>query len=229
MESSTDTLDLFYLSSSPSTHRVHSHHLSPSSETKVFDMDNPSHDLKLKQWCKVHWPGTIKKSLDNYNPVTYHECCFCFSRRGFTRKGDHSEEESHPITRIPTLKEVNSEEGFHSWLRNKMHEREKAGKTLVFPSVNSPHLQPPHQREDCLTSPKANDFLRKRCLELSQDKMEVLSQVEKLKADNARLHASSKSWFEKYQEAIRSREDSLASTPVKKRINMNNEELLFLG
>jgi hypothetical protein len=228
METSTDTLDLLFLSSSPSTHKVHSHNLSPTSETRVFDLDNPSHDLRLKQWCRIHWPATIKKSLDNYNPVTYHDCCFCFSRRGFTRKWDHPEEESHPITKISTLKEVNSEEEFHSWLRNKMQERQKAGKTLVFPSVNSPHLQAPHQREDCLSSPKATDFLRKRCFELSHEKMEVLSQVDKLKADNARLHASSKSWFDKYQEAIKSREESVECTPVKRRINMTNEELLFL-
>ena len=58
--------------------------------------------------------------------------------------------------------------------------------------------------------------------------MEVLSQVDKLKADNSRLHASSKSWFDKYQEAIRSREESIESTPVKKKINMANDELLFL-
>ena len=55
-----------------------------------------------------------------------------------------------------------------------------------------------------------------------------MSQVDKLKADNAKLHASSKSWFEKYQEAIRSREESMVNTPVKKKMNMSNEELLFL-
>jgi len=191
-------------------------------------MDNPSHDLKLKHWCRVHWPATIKKSLDNNNPVTYHDCCFCFSRRGFTRRCEHPELESNPITKIPTLKGVTSEEGFHSWLRYKMHEREKGGKTLVFPSVNSPHLEVPGHREDCLSSPKTTEFLRKRCLELSQEKMEVLSLVDKLKEDNARLHASSKSWFERYQDAIRSREESLDTTPVKRKINMNSDELLFL-
>jgi hypothetical protein len=228
MESSTDTLDLLYLSSSPSSFKTHSHHLSPSSETRVFDLDNPSHDLKLKQWCKVHWPATIKKNLDNYNPVTYHDCCFCFSRRGFTKRWDHPEIESTPITKIPTLKEVNSEEEFHNWLRNKMQERQKAGKTLVFPSVNSTHLEPPSEREDLFSSPKATEFLRKRCLELSHEKMEVMSQVDKLKAENSRLHASSKSWFDKYQEAIRSKEDSMVNTPVKKKMNLSNEELLFL-
>ena len=192
MEPSTDTLDLLFLSSSPCSHEVHSHHLSATSEIKVFDLDNPSHDLRLKQWCKVHWPATIKKSLDNYNPATYHDCCYCFSRRGFTKRGDHPEAESTPITKIPTLKAVYSEDELHTWLRNKMQERQKAGKTLVFPSVNSPHLEAPGQREDSFSSPKSTEFLRKRCFELSHEKMEVLSQVDKLKADNARLHASSR-------------------------------------
>ena len=58
--------------------------------------------------------------------------------------------------------------------------------------------------------------------------MEVMSQVNKLKADNERLHASSKSWFDKYQEAIKSKEDSMMNTPVKKKMNLSNEELLFL-
>ena len=108
-----------------------------------------------------------------------------------------------------------------------MQERQKTGKTLIFPSVNSPHLEAPEQREDCFSSPKTN-FLRKRCLELSHEKMEVMSDIDKLKEDNARLHASSKSWFEKYQDAIRSREESMNITPVKRKINMSNDELLFL-
>ena len=227
MDSSIDTIDLLFLSSSPSSLKVLSPHQSLNIDIKVFDLDNPSHDHKLKQWCRVHWPATIKKSLDNYNPVVYHDCCFSFSRRGYSRKWDHPELESTSITKIPTLKGLTSEEEFHSWIRNKMQERQKAGKTLVFPSVNSPHLEAPNQREDSFSSPKIN-FIRKRCLELSHEKMEVLSEIDKLKEDNARLHASSKSWFEKYQEAIRSREESMNVTPVKRRVNMNNEKLLFL-
>jgi hypothetical protein len=228
MESSTDTHDLDHYSSSPSTHKTHSQQLSPSNEIRVFDLDNLAHDERLKQWCKIHWSATIKKSLDNYNPAIYHDCCFCFSRRGCSKRWDHPVEDSQSISKIPTLKQVTSEEELHSWLRNKMQDRQKTGETLVFPTINSPHLQAPRAREDFLSPPKATEFLRKRCIELSQEKSEVLSLVDKLKADNARLHSSSKSWFDKYQEAIRSREESLASTPVKRRVNMANDELLFL-
>ena len=57
----------------------------------------------------------------------------------------------------------------------------------------------------------------------------MLSQIDQLKADNAKLLSSSKSWFEKYQEAIQSREESRHTTPVKKRIKREEEdELVFL-
>ena len=82
-----------------------------------------------------------------------------------------------------------------------MQEHAKAGKTLVFPSINAPHLQVPHARENHFSSSPQTEFLRKRCLELSEEKMQTINQIERLKADNARLHASSKSWFEKYQES----------------------------
>ena len=108
-----------------------------------------------------------------------------------------------------------------------MQEHAKAGRILVFPSINIPHLEVPHQRESQLPSPQT-EFLRKRCLELSEEKLQVISQIDRLKADNARLHASSKSWFDKYQEAIRSREDSLQVTPVKKRKSSTKDDLLFL-
>ena len=58
----------------------------------------------------------------------------------------------------------------------------------------------------------------------------MLSQIDNLKADNARLHASSRNWFEKYQGAILSKEESMKNTPVKRKriINDKEEELLFL-
>ena len=226
MDSSSDTLDLLYLGS-PSSRKVNSHTQSPNSETKVFDLDDATHDGRLRQWCRVHWPATIKKSLDNFNPVTYHNCCFSFSRRGYSKKWEHPDLESTSITKIHTLKMVSSEEEFHSWLRNKIQEHAKAGRTLIFPSINIPHLEVPHQREDHLPSPPM-EFLRKRCLELSEEKHEIISQMDRLKADNTRLQASSKSWFEKYQEAIKSREVSLEVTPVKKRKSSNKDDLLFL-
>lgn len=196
---------------------------------RVFDLDDPSHDAKLRLWCRVHWSATIKKSMDSYNSLTFHDCCFSFSRRGYTKRWDHPILESFPISKIPTLKLVSSEEELHSWLRNRMQERAKAGKTMVFPSVNTRHLLPPDQRDTDL-SPCQTEFLRKRLVELSQEKQEVLSQIDKLKNDNARLHASSKSWFDKYQEAIQSREQSIENTPVKKKniIHVKEEDLLFL-
>ena len=110
-----------------------------------------------------------------------------------------------------------------------MQERQKSGKTLVFPSVNRPHLLTPDQK-DLDYSPSQTEFLRKRLVELNHEKQEILSLIDKLKSDNPRLHASSRSWFEKYQEAILSKEESMENTPVKKKriINCNEEELLFL-
>ena len=108
-----------------------------------------------------------------------------------------------------------------------MQEHAKIGKTLVFPSINIPHLQVPHERESTFSSSPQTEFLRKRCLELSEEKIQAISQIERLKADNARLHASTKSWFNKYQEMMRSREESLQVTPVKNRNSSSKEDLLF--
>ena len=108
-----------------------------------------------------------------------------------------------------------------------MQEHAKAGRILVFPSINIPHLEVPHHRQSHLPSPQT-EFLRKRCLELSEEKLQVIYQIDRLKADNERLHASSKSWFEKYQEAIRLRGESLQVAPVKKRNSSTKDDLLFL-
>ena len=105
MHSSTETLDLLSFSTPPS-HKVGHSHQTTCSVMKVFDLDDPEDDTRLKQWCRVHWSATIKKSMDSYNSVTYHDCCFSFSRRGYTRRWDHPELESTPISKIPTLKSV---------------------------------------------------------------------------------------------------------------------------
>lgn len=185
------------------------------------------HDQKLRKWCGVHFSATIKKGLDNYNPAIYHDCCFSFSRRGFSKRWDHPALESRSISKIPSLKVVTTEEQFYSWLREQMQERQKTGKTLVFPTINSPHFSVPDSLDDRLRTPDSS-FLRKRCLELSHEKAEVQSEIDRLKEENKRLLSSSKNWFEKYQEAIRSREDSMESTPVKKRMSSTTEDRLFL-
>ena len=198
-----------------------------SSETKVFDLDDPRHDEKLKQWSKLHWTNTIKKSLDNSNAVTYHDCCFCFSKRGYSRKWSHPQQEALCIAKMPSFKAITTEEEFSFWLRDKMIERTKKGMILIFPSINIPHLGISHPIESFSSSPQT-DFLKKRCLELSEEKQEALSQLERLKADNTRLYASTKSWFDKYQEAIKSKEESLLQTPVKKKGSSSKEDIFFM-
>mgnify|MGYP000382023965 CR=1 FL=1 len=182
-------------------------------------MDSLVDDMKLKQWCKVHWQASFRKSLDSYNPLTYHDCCFSFSRRGYSRKYDHPEAYSTSILKMPSLKQLTSEDELHSWIRNKMQEHIKEGRTPVFPTVNTPHIETTLAREDGLQcSPKTPDsqFLRKRCFELSQEKVDIQKRVDQLTEDNLRLQASSKSWFEKYQALLREKEHSVLQTPTKR-------------
>jgi len=149
MDRSADTLDLLYLAS-PSTVNYHSPQQRSASEQKGFDMDSLEDDMKLKQWCKVHWQASFRKSLDSYNPLTYHDCCFSFSRRGYSRKYDHPEAYSFSVLKVASLRKLTSEEELHSWIRNKMQEHIKEGRTPVFPTINSPHQESTLVREDGL-------------------------------------------------------------------------------
>ena len=86
-------------------------------------------------------------------------------------------------------------------------------------------------REDGLPcSPRTPDteFLRKRCLELSQEKFDNKRVIEKLKEDVARLHASAKNWFEKYQELVRIQEEQMLGTPIKRMYSVTKDDLLFM-
>jgi len=123
------------------------------------------------------------------------------------------------VLKVASLRKLTSEEELHSWIRNKMQEHIKEGRTPVFPSINSPHQESALVREDGLPcSPRTPDteFLRKRCLELSQEKQDVQKKIDQLLEDNARLQASSKSWFDKYQTLLREKEYSMPATPTKR-------------
>ncbi len=106
-----------------------------------------------------------------------------------------------------------------------MQDRQRDGKTLVFPTVNTPHVSLPGSNKKDLSAVDLS-FLQKRCLELSRDKEELITKVERLSEDNMRLVASTRNWFEKYQEAILKREESPRFTPVKDRRHKYNEGLL---
>lgn len=188
--------------------------------------------MKLKQWCRIHWSASFKKSLDSYNPLTYHDCCFSFSRRGYSRKYDHPEIYSTSILKVPSLKILKNEVELHQWVRNKMLEHSREGRVPTFPTINTPHLESTSGREDPMhCSPKTNDtdFMRKRCFELSQERVDLQKKVDQLVQENTRLLASSKSWFEKYQTLLRDKECSLLHTPSKRlKQSVNKEDVLDL-
>lgn len=186
--------------------------------TQCFDLDSTEDTVELKIWSKNNWDRVVKKSIENLNPLVYHDCCFCFSRRGFSKNAGHPALESCSILKIPSLKDCKSADDLYKWLRQKIVEHSKQGRKTIFPAINRPHILALDQEED--TESEKVEVLAKRCKELSEEKEKVLETISKLTEDNQRLQRSSKTWYLKYQQAL-SREEEMEETrldtPVKKK------------
>src|SRR5690348_13652326 len=87
---------------------------------KTFDFNNNAHYQELKTWCRIHWSNTIKKSMDNFNPAIFHDCCFSFSRRAFAKSAGHPVLESVSVMKMPTLKSLSSADEFYKWVVDRM-------------------------------------------------------------------------------------------------------------
>ena len=165
-----------------------------------FDMENEDHHYRLKKWCLQHMVTTIIKGAKGFNKVSYHDCCFCFTKRRFTPISKHPETETQSITRIPTLKDLTAPIQLYEWIISRMQAHKKDGRKIYFPTVNTIHRE---DKSDSIKSMKHEiEMLGKRNQDLETRCNETSTELEKMKRDNKRLHASSHEWYKKYNDAM---------------------------
>ena len=164
-----------------------------------FNLHNSHHQALLREWCQQAWYGTIKKSIDSGNPVIYHECCFCFSRRAFSKKANHHSLQSSSVQKIPSFKSVESPEELLRWLLDKIRSHQKLGRRTIFPGINRYHCEDDQEDEE---GELDTTMLAKRCEKLDEDLQIATKSLHQLQKDNERLLSSSKAWFHKYQELV---------------------------
>ena len=158
----------------------------PYCEVENFSIDDPRHAEQLREWCRLCW-STIKKSMESYNPAIYHECCFCFSRRGFAKKAGHCEMQSVSVLKMPSLKALQGPEELYKWLLDRIKLQHRLGRKPIFPAINRYHTELEDDSED---TEKQIEHLGKRC-----DQLETENR--RLRSENARLLESSQSWCQR--------------------------------
>ena len=173
-----------------------------SNEEKYFDLNSADHAQELKNWCRFHWSNTLTKGMKNYNAPTYHDCCLCFSKRGFAKKAGHPELQSASVLKIPTLRSVENPEDLYEWIRNRMEIHNRIGKKPLFPSINTYHSSQNEQEKTEVEEGVEKEYLVKRFEELAIKQKESQEKINQLIEDNKRLLASSKNWCIKYQELL---------------------------
>jgi regulator of replication initiation timing len=167
-------------------------------EVECFCLDNPRHSELLREWCRLCW-STIKKSMESYNPAVYHECCFCFSRRGFAKKAGHCEMQSVSVLKMPSLKALQGPEDLYKWVLDRIKLHHRLGRRPVFPALNRYHTDVEDESED---TEKQIEHLGKRCDQLELEVKELQTENRRLRSDNSRLLESSQSWCQRYQESL---------------------------
>lgn len=199
---------------------------------RYFNPASEDDEQDLMNWCHFHFSETLKKGMEGFNAATYHDCCMCFSKKGYVKRNSHPPLQSASILKIPSLRNAKSPEELYSWLREKIFESQRLGKRPLFPSINTPHMELDEEEAEieCLQSA---DLLKKKCRDHFQLQKEFEKKVKQLTEDNQRLLAASKSWCLKYQDLLCSREDDRMSftemTPQKAlKIDDSNSSFLML-
>ena len=165
-----------------------------SEKPREMDLQSPRDLQELKQWCEDHWIRTVKRSLDNYNALLFHDCCYSFSRRAYSKKGSHPSLQSVSVLRIPTLKWVCTAEQFFKWMLDRARLRLQQGRRVVFPVINIEH----RLEEDLDSDEGGCGDLVKRCEHLTASYQKSLDRIDQLAKENMRLLSSSKVWCQKY-------------------------------
>ena len=211
------------MAASPSDKPVNVRYFNPADEDDVQD---------LKNWCRFHWKETLCKGIGGCNAPTYHDCCICFCRKHYGGKNTHPPLQSASVLKIPSLNKVTSPDELYTWLRSRLLEHQRLGRRPLFPSINTPHIEPDTEEEG-MEGFESPELLKKRCFDLLELQKNSEEKIKQLTEDNQRLLASSKSWCLKYQDLFCSKDDERMSftemTPQKalKTDDSNTSFLMF--
>ena len=205
-------------------------HDDDNNQIRYFNPVSEDDEQDLKNWCNFHFSETFRKGMDGYNAATYHDCCMCFSKKGYVKRHSHPPLQSASILKIPSLRAASSPEELYSWVRDKLLESQRLGRRPRFPSINTPHIEldTDETEVECMQSA---DLLKKRCRDLLLMQKTFEKRVKQLTDDNQRLLASSKSWCLKYQEVCSSKEDermSFAEMTPQKALKIDDDNSSFL-
>ena len=181
----------------------------------------------LLSWCRVHWDSTFKKSLVSGNSLYYHECCFCFSRRGFLKHSGHPTLQTSSVLKMPSFKEIQSAEDLCQWLVKKMESRMAYGNPDAFPSINKFHTDNEFCDESSGLLEQLQE-LKNQCSRLKFESLATSNTMDQLRAENSILQASAKNWHTKFQMlAEKTHEDEILEKKVSQ--GQDTSEFVFLN
>jgi len=163
----------------------------------------------------------VRKSIDSSNPVVYHDCCVCFSRRGFSKKAGHPKVESTSVLRISSLRNIGSDKNLFDWIMSRLTAHKRMGRKTFFPSINKYHTE---ECEDFETNSEETLALAKRFSRLEEEYNQARKTLDNLKKDNQSLLSSSRNWYNRYLELLyKEEEDALDGLSIRKRSDGANE------
>lgn len=185
---------------------------------EYIDVDNPLDIERLKAWCHVHWQVTFRSAQLHSNAMEFHICCIAFSRRHFAKTAGHPDHMTLRLNRISSFKAVETEESLFYWLVSIARERARRGERTPFPTINIKHQECQDNELACKPKEDCGTFLKKRCLELDSEVLELRVEVEKAKAENVKLLTSCKEWHKRYSELLAEQEykENVLATPLKR-------------
>ena len=155
-----------------------------------FNIDAQNHHERLKEWCEANWPTFFVRERDKRQRITFHECCFCFTRKTFTSGSGHPQTAN--VVFYPGLEsqDLKTPTDLYDWLIRRIRFHQKAKLPLIFPRINITH----HRRYVRLEwSPEDDEteLLNKRVNELK-------TQVTGLTKQSSTLKLSCRHWYDSF-------------------------------
>jgi hypothetical protein len=115
-----------------------------------------------------------------------------FSRRNFPKRFSHPKLQSAALSKIPTLKNIESSEGLYEWLKQRLHLHYRLGKKPYFPSINIAHCT--EDVDASLDLSCDEELLDKIQREESVEKKKMIEEITYLREENNKLLNASKMW-----------------------------------
>jgi hypothetical protein len=177
-----------------------------------FEPADAEHRRRLRDWCRHHWPNTVRKAR-GCNAMAYHRCCSSFSRRGFKEKAGHPALETVSLFSQQAIRRAETAEDFCEWLLAELEHQLSRGLPAFFPAINRRHVEP--DDASLLQAREENARLRRRLEQAEGHQREYGQRLKVLEEDKLALLRSSRAWYDRYQRLLAQLEappaDALAS------------------